>query len=193
MKYTLPQLEYKFNELEPHFDAATMELHYSKHHQTYCDKFNAVLEKYPTVAELPLEVIFETLDELPVDETDRKAIRNMGGGFINHNFFWSILSPQKAIDEVLIKDIEATFGSLEDFKTQFTDLATKHFASGWAWLVRDENNQLKMYSLPNQDSPLTLGHKPVLTIDLWEHAYYLKFQNRRAEYISAWWNVLKFI
>lgn len=193
MKHTLPQLRYEFNALEPHLDAATMEIHYSKHHQTYCDKFNAVIEKYPALSEMSAEDIVKNLNSLKVEEFDRTAIKNFGGGFVNHNLWWSILGSSKELDNKLLAEIDSTFGSLEDFKKQFIDLATKHFGSGWTWLVRDENNNLKIYNLPNQDSPLTIGHTPILNLDLWEHAYYLKFQNRKTEFFTAFWNVMKLL
>lgn len=193
MKFELPKLSYSYTDLEPHLDAATMEIHYTKHHQTYCDKFNAVIEKYPELNDMSAEEIIKNVTTINIDEADRTAIINMGGGYLNHNFYWNILGPTKQIDENLVTEITQSFGSIEEFKKQFTDLATKHFASGWTWLVRDNDGQLKIYSLPNQASPLSLGHTPLITIDLWEHAYYLKYQNRRADFIAAWWNVLKLI
>ena len=139
------------------------------------------------------EDILRNLNKLDVSEEDRKVVKNMGGGYVNHNLFWKAMGPEKEVDEKLTEDIKTDFGSMEIFKEKFTKLAVGHFASGWAWLVRDENKELKIYSLPNQDSPLTLGHEPILGNDLWEHAYYLKYQNRRAEYADNWWNVLKLI
>ena len=191
--YQLPPLPYSFSALEPQLDAATMEIHYGKHHQTYCDNFNKVMANYSDLSNQPAEEIIKNLNQLPVSEEDRKKIRNMGGGYLNHIFFWEIMNPAKAKDDELASEITKTFGSLEKFKELFTQTAVTHFGSGWTWLVRDETNQLKIYSLPNQDSPLTLGHTPLLTIDVWEHAYYLKYQNRRAEFVSAWWNVIKWL
>jgi len=193
MKFELPQLDYSYDALEPFIDAKTMEIHHSKHHQTYLEKFNAVLEKYPDLNYNSAEDILKNLETLPVAEADRVVIKNMGGGFVNHSLFWKIMAPKKEIDAGLIKDIEKDFGSMIDFKALFTKLATAHFGSGWTWLVRDAEGKLAVYSLQNQDSPLSIGHEPVFVIDLWEHAYYLKYQNRRAEYIENWWNVLKLI
>jgi Fe-Mn family superoxide dismutase len=192
MKFELPKLEYGYDAMEPYLDKQTMEIHYGKHHQTYLDKFNAVLEKYPDLNFAGAEEYLINLDNLPVEESDRAAIKNMGGGFVNHNLYWQSMAPQKASDAGLIDAIKIDFGSLEDFKVAFTKVAVSHFASGWAWLVRDENNNLKIYSLPNQDSPYSLGHKPVFCLDLWEHAYYLKYQNRRPEFVENWWQVLKY-
>lgn len=190
MKFELPKLNYAFDALEPYMDARTVEIHYTKHHQTYLDKFNAVLEK----VNLPYdsaEDILRNLNKLDVSEDDRKAIKNMGGGFVNHNLFWRAMGPEKEVDDNLAADIAKDFGSLDAFKETFTKLASTHFASGYAWLVRDENEKMQAYSLPNQDSPLTLGHEPVFCLDVWEHAYYLKYQNRRPEFVENWWKVLK--
>lgn len=191
--FTLPKLNYDYGDLEPHIDALTMEIHHSKHHQTYLNNFNAVLEKYPALQAMDAEDILKQLNTLEVSEEDRKKIKNHGGGFVNHSMFWKIMGPEKEINEQLAVNITAEFGSVEKLKETFSQLATGHFGSGWAWLVYDENNKLKTYSLPNQDSPLTLGHKPVFCLDVWEHAYYLKYQNRRADFVAAWWNVLKLI
>lgn len=193
MKYNLPSLPYAYNALEPYIDARTMEIHHTKHHQTYVNNLNSVLEKYPRIAEEKLEDLLKNIDTLKVDEKDRKFFRNNGGGHINHSFFWTIMGPKKEIDVKLQEEIKKEFGTVEEFKKLFTETATKHFGSGWAWLVRDEAGKLAVYSLPNQDSPYSKNHTPVITLDLWEHAYYLKYQNRRAEYIAAWWNVLKLI
>ena len=191
--YELPKLNYSFGSLEPNIDAATMEIHYSKHHQTYCDNFNTVVAKYPELSNRSAEEIIADLNNLPVQEDDRKKIRNQGGGYINHNLFWQNINPNNTRDEELVAAINTEYGNVENLKTQFEQLANSHFGSGWVWLVYDEQQKLKMYTLPNQDSPLTLGHRPVLTLDLWEHAYYLKYQNRRAEYIKNWWNIVKII
>ncbi|MCL5666929.1 MAG: superoxide dismutase [Patescibacteria group bacterium] len=193
MKHTLPKLPYSFNALEPYIDAKTMEVHYTKHHQAYLDKFNAVLEKYPHLQDRPAEDILANLKNLAVDEADRNTIRNHGGGYVNHNLYWSIMAPQKEIDQRLVEQINGEFGSVDEFKKKFTEEATKHFGSGWTWLVRKPDGKLAVYSLLNQDSPLTQGDTPIMAIDLWEHAYYLKYQNRRADYINAWWNVLKLV
>lgn len=191
MKFELPKLEYSFDALEPYIDAKTMEIHYGKHHQAYLDKFNAVLAKYPDLNYESAEAILKDLENLPVSEEDRKIIKNFGGGYVNHSLYWKIMAPKKEVDQKLIADIETDFGGVENFKTEFTKISTAHFGSGWTWLSRGGDNKLKIYSLPNQDSPLSLGDEPIMTIDLWEHAYYLKYQNRRAEYIENWWNVLK--
>jgi Fe-Mn family superoxide dismutase len=192
MKFELPRLPYSFDALEPHLDAETMELHYAKHHQTYLDKLNEVLAKYPDLSG-SAEDLLKNLPTLPVEEADRKKIQNFGGGFVNHNLYWSIMGPEKKIDEALAADIASTFGSVENFKKTFGDAAKAHFGSGWAWLVRDEARALKVYTLPNQDSPLTQGHAPILTLDVWEHAYYLKYRNKRPDFVEAWWNAVKLV
>lgn len=191
--FQLPKLNYDYDALEPYVDAKTMEIHYSKHHQTYIDNLNNVLTKYPTLQGMSGEEIVKNLNTIEVSEEDRKKIRNHGGGFINHSLFWEMMAPKKAVDEKLLGDIKTTFGSVDEFKKLFTTAATAQFGSGWAWLVTDENNKLKVYSTANQDSPLTLGHTPLIALDVWEHAYYLKYQNRRGDYIENWWNVLKLI
>lgn len=193
MKYELPQLPYEYNALEPFIDAETMKIHHDKHHQAYIDKLNVVLEKYPELTEKNLNELLKNLPSLEMEEGERTALKNHGGGHWNHSFFWTVMGPKKQIDETLIEEIKKTFGSVEEFKNIFSESAKTHFGSGWTWLVRDEINNLKIYSLPNQDSPLTLGHTPIFVLDLWEHAYYLKYQNRRAEYIENWWNILKFL
>ncbi len=193
MKYTLPQLIYDYDVLEPYIDAKTMEIHYSKHHQAYLDKLNATLEKYPQISYENPSDLLRHLSRLELEEADRIAIKNNGGGFINHKLFWEIMGPKKEPNTKLIGEITTDFGSIDEFKKIFTDASVKHFGSGWTWLARDKNGKLKIYSLPNQDSPLLLGEEPIITLDLWEHAYYLKYQNRRAEYVQNWWNVLKLI
>lgn len=191
--HKLIELPYAFDALEPHIDAKTMEIHYTKHHQAYCDNFNKVLENYPELQEMSAEDILRDLNNLNISDEDRKKIRNHGGGYLNHNIYWSNMGPEKQIDEKLLEEINSTFGSIEAFKEEFDNTSKTHFGSGWAWLVRDENNKLKIYSLPNQDSPYTLGHTPILALDVWEHAYYLNYQNRRADYVEAWWNVVTLI
>ena len=193
MKHTLPQLPYVYNALEPYIDAQTMEIHHTKHHQGYVDKLNAALEKYPDLQEKPLEDLLKGLDALKIDEKDKTAIRNHGGGHLNHSLFWQIMGPKKERDEALVSEIEKTFGSVDEFKKLFSEVAATHFGSGWAWLTRNEAGELLLYSLPNQDSPYLKNHTPIVGLDIWEHAYYLKYQNRRPEYIEAWWNVLKLI
>ena len=199
MKYELPKLPYSYDALEPHIDAKTMEIHHSKHHQGYIDKLNAVLEKYPDLQDKKLEELIKDLPNSTIDEADKKAIHNNGGGHLNHSFFWQIMGPKKEIDETLLEVIKATFGSPEEFKKLFSNTAATHFGSRWAWLARlpaqagDEVGKLQIYSLPNHDFPYLKGHQPIIVLDLWEHAYYLKYQNRRAEYIENWWNVLKLL
>ncbi len=198
MKYELPKLSYSYDALEPYIDAKTMEIHHSKHHLAYVDKLNNILEKYQDLADNKLEDLIANLHDLPMTEEDKKLLKNNGGGHLNHSLFWQIMGPKKEIDQVLVEEIKKTFSSVEEFKKIFSDAAAKHFGSGWAWLVRDENGKLKVYSLPNQDSPLThpphlSGHTPIFCLDVWEHAYYLKYQNRRAEYIENWWNILKLL
>ena len=193
MKYTLPRLPYAYDALEPYIDAKTMEINHTKHHQAYIDKLNTALDKYPALAEQPLDGLLKNLDSLKVDEADRTAIRNHGGGHVNHTLFWTLMDPKNKKDDKLIADINTTFGSVEEFKKQFTDVAAKVFGSGWAWLARDEQDKLHMHGLPNQDSPYLHGHTPIIGLDVWEHAYYLKYQNKRPDYITAWWNVLKLI
>ena len=192
IKFELPKLAYAYDALEPYMDARTVEIHYTKHHQAYLDKFNAVLEKVNLEYD-SAEEILKNLNKLDVSEEDRKVIKNMGGGFVNHNMFWQVMGPKKEIDDVLVADIAKDFGSVEAFKETFTKLASNHFASGWAWLARDEQGKLQAYSLPNHDSPLALGHEPIFCVDVWEHAYYLKYQNRRPEFVENWWKVLKMV
>ena len=191
--FTLPDLPYDYAALEPHIDARTMEIHHTKHHQAYIDKLNAAVEKYPDLANIGVEDLLKDLDSLKIDEADRTAIRNHGGGHVNHSLFWQIMGPKKEVDEKLVVDINATFGSVDEFKKQFTDIATKQFGSGWAWLARDGSGKLHMHGMSNQDSPYLHGHTPVIGLDVWEHAYYLKYQNKRPDYIAAWWNVLKLV
>ena len=189
MKFEMPKLPYPYDALEPYLDAETMEIHYSKHHQTYLDKLNEVVAKYPDLSG-SAEELLKNLKSLPVDEADRKKIQNFGGGFVNHNLYWAVMGPKKQVDEKLSKDVEDVFGSMDELKKVFNDAAKAHFGSGWAWLVKDGEGALKVYSLPNQDSPLTLGHLPILMLDVWEHAYYLKYRNKRPDFVDAWWNVL---
>ena len=193
MTYTLPKLPYAYNALEPFIDAQTMEIHYTKHHQTYIDKLNAVLDKHPDLADQPLEHLLANLEDLKIPEADKRAIRNHGGGHTNHTLFWQIMGPTKSVDGELVKSIEKEWESLDAFKKTFTDMATTLFGSGWVWLAKDDHEKLHLHAMPNQDSPLLHGHTPILGLDVWEHAYYLKYQNKRAEYITAWWNVLKLL
>jgi len=193
MKYTLPDLPYGYDALEPYIDAKTMELHHTKHHQTYVTKLNEALDKHPEIAEIPLEELLADLDKVPQDI--RNAVRNHGGGHLNHSFFWTIMGPQfinvstVPIDEVATA-IETTFGGFAEFKEQFKVAAAGVFGSGWAWLVVNEDGTLAITATPNQDSPLMKKQCPILGLDVWEHAYYLKYQNKRPDYIDAWWNVV---
>ncbi len=190
---TLPKLPFQFDALEPYVDAKTMEIHYTKHHQAYIDKLNVILKKYPKLESMKPEDMLKNIKSLSVDEKDRIGIRNNAGGHVNHTFFWSVMGSLKTPDLQLIKKINGHFGSVDSFKKLFTDTAVNHFGSGWAWLTEDSHNELEIYSLPNQDSPYTLGHTPLIGLDVWEHAYYLSYQNRRAEYINNWWKVLKLL
>lgn len=190
MKFELPKLPYSYDALEPYIDAKTMEIHYTKHHQAYCDNLNKALENYADLKNPTAEDLLRNLTKLKVSNEDKEKIRNHGGGFVNHNIYWSIMGPIKNENYNLIMEIEQTFDSLDKFKEEFSNNAKKHFGSGWTWLARDTENKLKVYSLPNQDSPLSLQHTPIMGLDLWEHAYYLKYQNRRADYIEAWWKTV---
>lgn len=193
--HTLPSLPYAYEALEPHFDAATMRLHHDKHHQAYLDKFNVALADSPELAKLDAEdLLWQYQDKVEgkVAADIATAIRNHGGGFVHHNLLWATLSPQgprQAVGE-LAAAITSQFSSFDSFKQQFSDLAAKHFGAGWAWLVLTKEGQLAIYSLPNQDSPLLQQHYPLMGIDVWEHAYYLHYQNRRPDYIEASWQVL---
>src|SRR6185437_1736273 len=189
MKYELPKLPYGYDALEPYIDAKTMELHYTKHHQTYVTKLNEALEKHPELADKPLDDLLRDMEGLPEDI--RMAVRNHGGGHSNHSFFWTIMGPgEKEPGTEMAKALDAKFGGFLQFKDEFTKAAGGVFGSGWAWLVLDDQGGLVLTTTPNQDSPIMKGQKPVLGLDVWEHAYYLKYQNRRPEYIDAWWNVI---
>lgn len=193
MTYQLPALTYEFAALEPHIDTKTMEIHHGKHHQAYIDNLNKVLEKNPSLADTDLKELMMKLESLEISDEDKTMLRNHGGGHLNHSLFWEIMGPTKQVDEELMTRITSTFGSLDTFKDEFSQLATKRFGSGWAWLVEDTDKALKIYSTPNQDSPYLQGHTPLIGLDVWEHAYYLNYQNRRPDYIKSWWNVLKLI
>ena len=188
--YTLPALPYAFDALEPYIDAKTMEIHHDKHHQTYVDKLNTALEKHPELSEKNLEELLSNLESLPEDI--RGAVRNHGGGHFNHSFFWPLLKINengKPSGE-LASALERDFGSFDSFKENFIQAATNQFGSGWAWLSLTADNKLAIHSTPNQDNPLMQGMKPILGLDVWEHAYYLKYQNKRPDYISAFWNII---
>jgi Fe-Mn family superoxide dismutase len=189
--HKLPELAYPYEALEPYIDTKTMELHYSKHHQTYVDKLNEGLAKHPELMDKPLEELLGNISAVPEDI--RTVVRNHGGGHYNHSRFWTYMTPKETgfqeIGDELGKAISEQFGKFEDFKQQFNDAATKVFGSGWSWLVIDETGKLAIKSLPLQDAPAMMGWKPVIGLDVWEHAYYLKYQNKRPDYIAAWWEV----
>ncbi len=188
--YTLPKLPYAFNALEPHIDAKTMEIHHGKHHQAYVDNLNKALAGHPELAKKdPITLIVE-IDEVPADI--RQAVINNGGGHVNHSLFWKMMAPGAGGPPTgaVAKAIEKSFGSFDAFKTQFNEAATKRFGSGWAWLVAEPNGKLAIISTANQDSPYMEGQTPILGLDVWEHAYYLKYQNKRPDYITSWWNVV---
>jgi Fe-Mn family superoxide dismutase len=190
MPFELPPLPYEYNALEPYIDEQTMHLHHDKHHQAYVTNLNNALQGQDALANLPIEDLIRRLNEVP--EGIRTAVRNNGGGHVNHTMFWEIMTPGGAKEPTgdLANAINQTFGSFDAFKTQFNDAGTKRFGSGWAWLVIAQGGALQVLSTANQDSPLTDGQYPVLGNDVWEHAYYLKYQNRRPDYLAAWWNVV---
>ncbi len=188
MSHTLPALPYAFDALEPHIDARTMEIHYTKHHQTYVDKLNAALDAHPALHEKTVEELVADLDMVPEDI--RGAVRNHGGGHLNHSMFWDLLAPGGGKPGgKLAEAMTKTFGSFDAFVTQFSDAAANRFGSGWAWLVLD-GKDLAIVSTANQDNPITDGKTPILGIDVWEHAYYLKYQNKRPDYVKAFWQVV---
>ncbi|MFT8726803.1 MAG: superoxide dismutase [Liquorilactobacillus ghanensis] len=190
MTYQLPDLPYDYAALEPYIDQTTMRLHHDRHHQTYVNNLNQAIENYPTVADWSLERLLTDWEDLP--DATTTAIRNNGGGHANHSLFWESLTPEfdQALPLELQNALDESFGGLAAFKKQFTAAATGVFGSGWAWLVRDEDGQLKITNTANQDSPLMLGQKPLLGLDVWEHAYYLKYQNQRPAYIEAFWHLV---
>jgi Fe-Mn family superoxide dismutase len=167
-----------------------MEIHHDKHHAAYIAKLNVVVDANPELQGVELTELMKNIENLGITEADKKAFQNNGGGHLNHSLFWEIMGPEKQIDEDLTERIKSTFGSVAAFKEEFSNAATTRFGSGWAWLV-DSDSQLKIYSTANQDSPYMNGDLPIIGLDVWEHAYYLKYQNLRPDYIKAWWNVLK--
>jgi len=189
MAFELPKLPYAEDALEPYIDAQTMNIHHTKHHQAYITNLNAALEKHPELANKSLEDLLSNLNAVPEDI--RMAVRNHGGGTWNHNVFWEIMAPKTSVTPSgeLLKALEAAFGSFDSFKSEFEKAAIGRFGSGWAWLVR-RGDGLAVVSTANQDNPLSDGLTPLMGIDVWEHAYYLKYQNRRPEYVSNWWNVV---
>ena len=190
MAYTFPELKYAYDALEPFIDTKTMETHHGKHHKTYVDRFNTAISSKPELAGMSGENIITNIENVPEDI--RAAVRNNGGGAVNHSLYWSIMAPKAGGEPKgpVADGIKAAFGSFAEFKAKFSDAATTQFGSGWAWLVINKDKKLEIVKTPNQDSPLSAGKKPVLLIDVWEHAYYLKYQNRRLEYIEAFYNVI---
>ena len=189
MAHTLPALPYAFEALEPHIDAQTMQIHHGKHHQAYVNNLNAAIEKAPDLASWSLEQLSKEIAKVP--EAVRTAVRNNGGGHWNHSLFWELMGPAKggAPTGKLADAINAAFGDFAKFKEQFAAAGVGRFGSGWAWLIHD-GGKLSIMSTPNQDNPLMDGKHALLGLDVWEHAYYLKYQNRRPDYIGAWWNVV---
>jgi superoxide dismutase, Fe-Mn family len=190
MAFELPPLPYPENALEPHIDARTMSIHHDKHHAGYTNNLNAALEGHANLAGKSIEALLGDLDSLPADI--RTAVRNNGGGYANHSLFWEIMSPNGGgfPSGDLADAINDTFGSFADFKEAFSKAAGTRFGSGWAWLYVDQDGNLVVDSTPNQDTPLMDGNTPILGLDVWEHAYYLNYQNRRPDYVAAWWNVV---
>jgi len=190
MAYELPPLPYDYSALEPYIDTQTMQLHHDKHHQAYVTAVNNALKDQSQFASLPIEDLIRRLNEVP--ESIRTVVRNNGGGHVNHSMFWQIMKPNGGGEPTgaLASAIQSTFGSFDAFKTAFNDAGVKRFGSGWAWLILDSSGKLQITSTANQDSPFTDGNYPVMGNDVWEHAYYLKYQNRRPDYIKAWWNVV---
>ncbi len=190
MTYKLPNLPYDYNALEPHIDTRTMAIHHGKHHQAYVNNLNAALEKYPDLQQKNVVELLSNLEAVPAEI--RTAVRNNGGGHANHSLFWPCMSPKGGGQPKgqLAEAINENFGSFEAFKAQFSQAAATRFGSGWAWLVVDDKGKLVITSTPNQDNPISEGLVPILGLDVWEHAYYLNYQNRRPDYIAAWWEVV---
>ena len=188
MTFTLPELPYEYNSLEPYIDAKTMEIHHTKHHQTYIDKLNTAV-KGTDLENKEIEDILKDINNVP--EKIRMAVINHGGGHANHSLFWQLMTSEKQEpSEELIGEIENAFGSFDEFKEKFTNAALSRFGSGWAWLILNSEGELEIISTPNQDSPLMDENIPILGLDVWEHAYYLKYQNKRPDYISAFFNII---
>jgi superoxide dismutase, Fe-Mn family len=189
MPFTLPSLPYAFDALEPHIDTQTMQIHHGKHHQTYVNNLNAAIEKAPELANKTIEELMRGIDAAP--ESVRSAVRNNGGGHWNHSMFWQIMGPNAGGEPSgkVADAIKTAFGGFDKFKEQWSAAGVARFGSGWVWLLND-GGKLSINSTPNQDNPLMEGKTPVLGLDVWEHAYYLRYQNRRPDYISAWWNVV---
>jgi Fe-Mn family superoxide dismutase len=189
-EFTLPPLPYDYAALEPHIDEQTMRIHHDKHHGTYVTNLNNALKDHPDLQSRSIDDLLRGLNSVP--EAIRTAVRNNGGGHANHTMFWEIMAPggSKQPTGALAEAINTAFGNVDTLKQQINDAGLKRFGSGWAWLIVDAGGKLQVVSTPNQDTPLMEGHPPALGVDVWEHAYYLKYQNRRAEYLTAWWNVL---
>ena len=190
MVFELPALPYAFTALEPHIDARTMEIHHDKHHQAYTTNLNKALEEFPDLQSKTIEQLLSSLDDVP--EKIRTTVRNNGGGYANHNLFWQVMGPNKGGEPTgdLANAINDAFGSFASFKEKFAAAGVGRFGSGWAWLVGQPGGSVSLTSTPNQDTPLMEGKNPILGLDVWEHAYYLLYQNRRPDYIAAWWNVV---
>jgi superoxide dismutase, Fe-Mn family len=189
MAHELPPLPYDFSALEPHIDTQTMQIHHGKHHQAYVNNLNTALEKHPNLQGKSAEDLMRSLGSVPEDI--RSAVRNNGGGHVNHTMFWKMMAPNAGGSPTgaVADAIKASFGGFDAFKEQFAKAAAGRFGSGWAWLI-DSNGTLSIESTANQDNPISEGKKPILGLDVWEHAYYLKYQNRRPDYVNAWWNVV---
>ena len=190
MSHTQAPLPYDYAALEPHIDTQTMQIHYGKHHATYVTNLNAAIQKHPELESKSAEELVRNLKTVPEDI--RTAVRNNGGGHVNHTMFWQIMKPNGGGKPTgaIADAIQGSFGNFEDFQKQFNDAGLKQFGSGWAWLVKDGGGKLSVISTPNQDNPMSEGHYPIFGNDVWEHAYYLKHQNKRADYLNVWWNVV---
>ncbi|SCY37977.1 superoxide dismutase [Alkaliphilus peptidifermentans] len=190
MTYKLPELNYFYDSLEPYIDKETMEIHHSKHHQGYINNLNAALEGHAKLSDMDIEDLLQYLDQVPTEIY--WAVRNNGGGYYNHDIFWNVLSPNGGGEPKgdLLEEINNTFGSFQQFQDSFNKAATTRFGSGWAWLIINSEGKLEITSTPNQDNPIMDGNKVLMGIDVWEHAYYLKYQNKRPDYIQAFWNVI---
>lgn len=190
MAHEVPPLPYDYAALEPYIDAQTMTLHHDKHHATYVTNLNNALQKYPQLQNKSPEELIRDIKSVPDDI--RTAVRNNSGGHVNHSMFWKIMKPKGggAPTGKIADEIKSAFGSFEDFQKLFNDTGAKQFGSGWVWLVRNSSGKLQVISTPNQDNPMMDGHYPIMGNDVWEHAYYLKYQNKRADYLAAWWNVV---
>ena len=190
MAHSLPPLPYDYSALEPHIDAQTMTLHHDKHHAAYVNNLNAAIEKHPQLGSKSVEDLLRDINSIPEDI--RTTVRNNGGGHMNHTMFWQIMKPKGGGPPTgrVGDEIKKAFGSFEEFQKQFNDAGTKRFGSGWVWLIRSKAGKLEVISTANQDNPIVDGHHAIMGNDVWEHAYYLKYQNRRPEYLAAWWNVV---